>query len=57
LQPLLPVSLALALLAGACASASVGTVVLKSDGRGAATIDTRSLTIGTPGKADIPPPP
>jgi hypothetical protein len=57
LQPLLPVSLTLALLAGACASASVGTVVLKSDGRGAATIDTRSLTIGTPGKADIPPPP
>lgn len=57
MRPLLPLSLAIALLAGACASASVGTVVLKSDGRGAATIDTRSLTIGMPGKTDIPPPP
>ncbi|MBL6431490.1 MAG: hypothetical protein HPM95_11305 [Alphaproteobacteria bacterium] len=51
-------ALALALLAGACSSsASIGSAVLTSDGRGAATIDTQTLTIGTQRPTDVPPPP
>jgi hypothetical protein len=50
--------LALALLAGACSSsASIGSAVITSDGRGAATIDTQTLTIGTQRPTDVPPPP
>ncbi|WP_029058816.1 hypothetical protein [Stappia stellulata] len=51
-------ALALALLAGGCSSsASIGSAVITSDGRGAATIDTQTLTIGTPDTSDVPPPP
>ncbi|SDU23572.1 hypothetical protein [Stappia sp. ES.058] len=50
-------ALALTLLAGACStSASIGSAVITSDGRGAAAIDTQSLTIGTPDTSDVPPP-